>query len=102
MSSEEIITILSKTLQTDVKVYRAYNKNHAFFTVFTKPQEEIMHSKINQGGLQEHLFEATVDSNPNHQFKVVSYTKYEAELRLKVIEADMVRDQMPEYMWLLN
>lgn len=51
MSSEEIISILSKTLQTDVKVYRAYNKNHAFFTVFTKPQEEIVHAKINQGGL---------------------------------------------------
>ena len=61
-----------------------------------------MHKKINDGGLQEHSFEAKVDSNPNHQFKVVSYSKYEAELRLKVIESDMVRDQMPEYMWILN
>ena len=66
ISSEEIISILSKTLKTDVKVYRAYNKTHAFFTVFTKPQEELMHAKINEGGLQEHSFEATVDSNPNH------------------------------------
>jgi hypothetical protein len=37
LTNEEVQAIISKNLLTDVKVYRAYNKNHVFFTVFGKP-----------------------------------------------------------------
>ena len=58
-----------------------------------------MHEKIKEA---HYTFSAHVDTNENHEFNIVSYAKYEAEVRLKIIEADMVRDQMPEYMWILN
>jgi len=41
---------LTKHFECDVKVYRAYNKNHAFFTVFGKSFEEKIHSSLGEQG----------------------------------------------------
>jgi hypothetical protein len=46
LTNEEIQGILSKKFTTDCKVYRAYNKNHVFFTVFGKNNEEQIHEML--------------------------------------------------------
>lgn len=40
LTNEEIQQILTDKFKFDIKVYRAYNKTFAFFTVFNKQQEE--------------------------------------------------------------
>lgn len=43
LSSDEIQLVLTKRFETDVKIYRAFNKTHIFFTVFGKNTEETLH-----------------------------------------------------------
>lgn len=46
LSNEEVMAVLKVKFSTDIKVYRAYNKNHLFFTVFGKDIEEKIHSSL--------------------------------------------------------
>jgi hypothetical protein len=81
---------LSKRLSTEVKVYRAFNKNHVFFTVFGKASEDRVNGELLQGAVE---FEGEVTNNGNLEkkvFKMTTYAKYEAEVRSRVEEADRI------------
>ncbi len=101
LPSDEIQTLISKRLETDVKVYRAFNKTHIFFTVFGKPCEERIQAMLGDAG--EHKFEANFETlNEKHNFRLINYTRFEEEVRKKIHDADMIRDELPEYIQLLN
>lgn len=91
---------MTKKFETDVKVYRAFKKEHVFFTVFGKPQEQMVNDLIKEK--QEHSFEAPVAENDKHKFRVISYASFEEQTRLKIQEEDSLRDTLPDYVWILN
>ncbi len=43
-----------------------------------------------------------VEGKEGEKFKLISYARYESELRERIIEGDKIRDELPEYMWVLN
>jgi hypothetical protein len=49
LESDTVTSILTASLKADVKVYRAFNKSHLFFTVFSKQHEEELHAKLAGG-----------------------------------------------------
>ena len=103
LPTDELQALLSKRFETDLKVYRAFNKTHVFFTVFAKPSEERLHQIITGEATGVHKFEANFESlKENHEFKLISYARFEEEVRAKIQEADRIRDELPEYMHLLN
>lgn len=103
--NEEISAMLTKELQADVKVYRAFNKNHVFFTVFGKPHEDKIQEKLKEKGVFEVNGSSTSGNGSAEveKFNVISYTQYEKELKERIVNEDNVsKDGMPDYMWILN
>jgi hypothetical protein len=93
---------LLKRFSTDVKVYRAYNKNHLFFTVFGKEAEEKLHSELKISSEQTIKFLTKVGEDKGHEFRVISYQAYEAELKARIVESDRIVDTPLEHILILN
>jgi hypothetical protein len=92
--------VLRTKFNTEAKVYRAYNKSHVFFTVFSKEAEEAIHKQIGDKPSLE--VEASIPDVERHPFRVVTYSAYEKALRERLMEMDRISDELPEYMKALN
>ena len=55
LPTEDVQSILTKELGTDVKIYRAFNKTHVFLTVFGKPCEEKLNQTLESGNGSHHF-----------------------------------------------
>lgn len=81
-----------------------------FFTVFGKESEDMLHSKLKERKTLEMFIESEYNPLDNsespiierHKYRIISYGKFEEEVKKQVKEADEIKDQLPDYIWLLN